>query len=279
LSGFQQFCEGIGVSPVYLVDWPVAQDARAQEIVGDAIRRGQAEIGVQLHPWVNPPHHEEVNRRNSFAGNLPPELEAEKFHRLRDLVEENFGAVPLIYRAGRYGLGPHTAGLLGEGGIAIDSSVRARFDYTDEGGPDYSRHPVAPYWADAGKTLLELPLTTSFWGMLRQQGQQLYPLAHRYPLLGSILAKTGMLERIGLTPEDITLEEALRAVDIAVDDGLPLLVLSFHSPSLAPGHTPYVHDEDDLDRLYDWLRGVYSYLRARDVRPTTVEEIIASAVR
>ena len=74
-------------------------------------------------------------------------------------------------------------------------------------------------------------------------------------------------------------EEALRAVDIAVDDGLPLLVLSFHSPSLAPGHTPYVHDEDDLDRLYDWLRGVYSYLRARDVRPTTVEEIIASAVR
>mgnify|MGYP004240448449 CR=1 FL=1 len=87
MSGFQQFCEGIGVSPVYLVDWPVAQDARAQEIIGDAIRRGQAEIGVQLHPWVNPPHHEEVNRRNSFAGNLPPELEAEKFHRLRDLVE------------------------------------------------------------------------------------------------------------------------------------------------------------------------------------------------
>ena len=78
MSGFQQFCEGIGVSPVYLVDWPVAQDARAQEIIGDAIRRGQAEIGVQLHPWVNPPHHEEVNRRNSFAGNLPPELEAEK---------------------------------------------------------------------------------------------------------------------------------------------------------------------------------------------------------
>ncbi len=279
LSGFQEFCEDIGVSPVYLVDWPVASDPLARDIIGDAVRGGRAEVGVQLHPWVNPPHSEQVTRRNSFAGNLPADLEAEKFRRLRDLVEEGFGTAPRIYRAGRYGLGPQTAQLLSDGGIVIDSSVRALFDYRDEDGPDYSRHPLAPYWADDHKALLELPLTTAFWGMLRRQGAQLYPLALRHPMLGSLLAKTGMLQRIGLTPEDITLEEALRAVDIAVDDGLPLLVLSFHSPSLAPGHTPYVRTQDDLDRLYDWLRGVYSYLRMRNIKPTTVEEIIASAVR
>jgi hypothetical protein len=279
ISGFQEFCEGLDVSPVYLVDWPIANDPLAREIIGDAVRGGRAEIGIQLHPWVNPPHDEEVSTRNSFAGNLPPELEAEKFRRLRDAIVEGFGSAPRIYRAGRYGIGPQTAKLLSESGIAIDSSVRARFDYSDEHGPDYSRHPVKPYWTDAGKTLLELPLTTAFWGMLRQQGQQLFPLTAKFPPLGSVLSRLGMLQRIGLTPEGITLEQALRAIDIAVDDGLPVLVLSFHSPSLAVGHTPYVRSRDDLDQLYDWMRGVYSYLRAREVRPTTVEEIIASSVR
>ena len=79
--------------------------------------------------------------------------------------------------------------------------------------------------------------------------------------------------------EDVELtftDEALRAIDIAIDDQLPVLVLSFHSPSLAAGHTPYVRTEADLDALYDWFRGVYAYLDTRGVRPTTVEEIMAS---
>ncbi|HCH96238.1 MAG TPA: WalW protein, partial [Erythrobacter sp.] len=85
-----------------------------------------------------------------------------------------------------------------------------------------------------------------------------------------------LLERIGLTPEGVSMDEALRAIDIAIDDQLPVLVLSFHSPSLAAGHTPYVRTEADLDALYDWFRGVYAYLDTRGVRPTTVEEIMAS---
>ncbi|MEX0342585.1 MAG: polysaccharide deacetylase family protein, partial [Erythrobacter sp.] len=260
IRGFQEFCEGIGVSPVYLIDWPIATDPLARELIGDAVRAGTAEVGVQLHPWVNPPHDEEINAHNSFAGNLPHELEAAKFRRLRDTIEHGFGVAPRIYRAGRYGLGPQTAKLLSENGIAIDSSVRARYDYSDAGGPDYSRHPVAPYWTDPDHRLLELPLTTVYWGMLRQQGQQLFPLAGKVPKLGGALSKLGMLERIGLTPENVTKDEALRAVDIALDDELPLLVISFHSPSLAVGHTPYVRTEEDLDTLYDWLRAIYGYL-------------------
>lgn len=274
IAKFQEFCEGIGVSPVYLVDWPIARNPASQEIIGDAVRRGAAEVGVQLHPWVNPPFEEVVSARNSYAGNLPPALEAEKFRRLRDVIEDGFGAVPRIYRAGRYGLGPQTAQVLSEAGVTIDSSVRARYDYGRDHGPDYSRHPVTPYWSDPERRVLELPLTTVFWGMLRKQGQQLFPLSEKFPRLGGLLAKSGMLERISLTPEGVTMDEALRGCDIAIDDGLPILVLSFHSPSLAPGYTPYVRTEDDLDRLYDWLRGVHSYLRAREVRPTTVTEII-----
>ncbi|MGB7654513.1 MAG: WalW protein, partial [Novosphingobium sp.] len=98
----------------------------------------------------------------------------------------------------------------------------------------------------------------------------------RAPRLRGLLSRIGLLERIPLTPEGVTLEEAIRGIDIALDDGLPVLVFSFHSPSLAPGYTPYVRNEDDLDALYDWWRGAFGYLKQRGVRPTTVKQLIAA---
>lgn len=278
IPSFQKFCEGIGIAPVYLVDWVVACSPVAEEVLGEAVRSGRAEIGIQLHPWINPPHDEDLTPTNSFPGSLPPQLEREKFVRLAELIEKRFGTQPQIYRAGRYGLGPETARMLSENGIAIDSSVRSSYDYSHEGGPDYRRHPAVPYWSDQDRQLLELPLTTVFWGMLRKQGRQLFQLASKFPFAGGTLSRLGLLERISLTPEGVTKEEALRGVDIALDDGLPLLVISLHSPSLQPGHTPYVRTPEELDDLYDWLRGVFAYLELRGVRPTTVREIIDSVV-
>lgn len=278
LEKFQQFCEGQGVVPVYLIDWPVATDPEAIAILADAAKRGVAEIGIQLHPWVNPPQTEQINVRNSFAGNLPRELEAAKFLKLRDAIAENFAVDPQIYRAGRYGLGPHTAQLLRDAGVGIDSSVRARFDYSAGHGPDYHRHPITPYWTDGPGSVLELPLTTVFWGMLRKQGETIFPALAKHPRARAILAKAGLLERISLTPEGVTAAEALRGINIAVDDGLPLLVLSFHSPSLVPGNTPYVRTEADLDLLYDWWRTVFAYLRELNVEATSVAQIMAAVV-
>ncbi|MCX7283161.1 MAG: polysaccharide deacetylase family protein [Novosphingobium sp.] len=277
LAKFQQFCEGLGVVPIYLVDFPVASDPRASEVLAHAAKTGKAEIGVQLHPWVNPPHHEDVTVHNSYAGNLPPDLERAKFRKLRDTIEQAFGVGPAIYRAGRYGVGPNTAAILSECGIAIDTSVRTNFDYSSNGGPDFHLHPLRPWWIDKRSGLMELPLTTVFAGRLARLGKNLYPLLWRVPRMRGVLSRLGLLERISLTPEGITLQEAVRGIDVALDLGLPMLVLSFHSPSLAPGHTPYVRNEDDLDRFYDWWRGVFAHLASRGVKPTCVREIIEAA--
>ncbi len=276
LAKFQQFCESQGVVPVYLVDYPIVSSPAAVAILRDAVAAGKAEVGVQLHPWVSPPHEEEVNERNSFAGNLPAALERAKFTQLRDKIAETIGAAPLIYRAGRYGVGPNTADILADGGIAIDTSVRARFDYSAGGGPNFRDHPVRPYWLNRGRGLMELPLTSVYWGPLRQLGPWLYPQMWRAPRLRGLLSRIGLLERIPLTPEGVTIEEAIRGIDIALDEGLPVLVFSFHSPSLAPGYTPYVRNEDDLDALYDWWRQAFAYLARRQVRPTTASELIAA---
>lgn len=276
LARFQEFCEGVGVVPIYLVDYPIASSPAACEALRPAIAAGKAEVGVQLHPWVSPPHDEDVSEFNSFAGNLPATLEREKFRRLRDAIEQGFGATPLIYRAGRYGLGPNTASILSDHGIAIDTSVRSRFDYSAGGGPNYRDHPVVPWWVDRERGLMELPLTTVYWGLLRQFGPWLYPKMWRVPQLRGLLARIGMLERIPLTPEGVTLDEAIRGIDIAIDEDLPLLVFSFHSPSLAPGFTPYVRSESDLDAFYDWWRAVFAYLQRRQVAPTSVGGLMQS---
>ena len=277
IAEFQKFCESFGVSPIYLVDYPIATDPRAAEVMGGPIAAGKAEAGVQLHPWVSPPFEETVSVHNSFSGNLPRELERAKFNTLRDAIETGLGCTPRIYRAGRYGVGTESARILADAGIAIDTSVRALFDYSSGGGPNFRDHPLTPYWIDRDANLMELPLTTVFWGMLRKQGRTLYPMLWRVPRLRGLLARVGMLERIPLTPEGVSVDEALKGVDIAIDDGLPILVFSFHSPSLCPGYTPYVRDDDDLTQFYDWWRTILTYLAQRGIRPTTVREITAAA--
>ena len=274
LRKFQQFCESNGVVPVYLVDYPIAASQVAVEALGDAVRQGRAGIGIQLHPWVNPPHVETVNRHNSFAGNLPEDLEREKFTRLRDLIAERFGVAPVIYRAGRYGLGPNTARILADNGIAIDSSVRTHFDYSHEGGPCFRDHPLRPYWIDRSAGLLELPLTTVFWGALRRIGPWLYPRLWRMPALRGLFSHLRLLDRIPLTPEGVTIDEALRGIDAAVALDLPVLVFSFHSPSLAAGFAPYVRSEEQLDQFHDWWRQVFARLDERGVKPVSIGEIM-----
>ncbi|MEM7690124.1 MAG: polysaccharide deacetylase family protein [Pseudomonadota bacterium] len=281
LARFQTFCEEIGALPVYLVDWPITEAPHAVEVIRDATARGTAELGMQLHPWVNPPFDEEVNARNSFPGNLAPEVEAAKFHALRDRIESVFGRAPMIYRAGRYGVGPQTARLLKDAGIAIDTSVRTLFDYSAQGGPDFSQHPASPYWAHDVEgeegSVLELPITSAYWGVLRRQGPGLHRLQRHLPTFFGAFSRFSLLERIALTPEGVTIEEAIRGIDIALDDGLPILVLSLHSPSLAPGHTPYAPDEAGVEAIYDWLRAVYAYLRQRGVENVVLPQLLEAA--
>lgn len=273
---FQSFCETLGAHPVYLVDWPIVNDPRAVEIIGDAVRRGVAEVGMQLHPWVNPPFDEAVNVYNSYAGNLPSEVEAAKFTVLRDRVEAAFGAPPQIYRAGRYGLGPHTGAMLKAAGIRIDTSVRPLFDYSATGGPDYSHHPLIPYWVDRKQSLLELPVTSAYWGALRRIGPVLHRIQRHVPTFFSGFSRFGLLERIALTPEGVSIAEAIRGIDMALASHLPVLVLSFHSPTLAPGHTPYAADQAAVEALYEWFAAIYAALTARGVRSVTINEILTA---
>ncbi len=275
IAKFQTMCEARHAQPVYLVDYPIANDPKAAELLGGYAAQGTAAIGVQLHPWVNPPFDEIVNHHNSYACNLPPALEREKLCALHAKIVESFGVQPDIYRAGRYGAGAETPVILRDLGIAIDSSVRSHFDYSAEGGPDYSNEPLNPYWLEQGH-VLELPVTTVFCGGLRGMGNAAFAGMFASDTSRSILARTGLLERIALTPEGIPLGKAIQGIDCAIEQGVGILNFSFHSPSLEPGHVDYVRNDEDLAAFYAWWEGVFAHLAKRSVLPVSVGEIKAA---
>lgn len=279
LGECQAYFERAGVAPIYLVDWPIVADDRAVAILGAAQAAGRCEIGAQLHPWVTPPHDEDVNERNSYTGNLSAELQRAKMTALRDAIRDRFSVAPTVYRAGRYGLGPDSAGMLAELGFRCDTSVRSGFDYRAGQGPDYRGAPLHPWWVRTEEgAVLEIPVTTVFGGLFGTAGRGLYHrVARGGSHAGAALARLGLVERIALTPEGIPADRACKAIDIAIDQRLPVLNFSFHSPSLQPGNTPYVRSDADLTRFYRWWNIVLEHLARRGVEPTTAADILKAA--
>jgi hypothetical protein len=229
-------------------------------------------VGTQLHPWVNPPFDEAVTPANSFTGNLPVPLQRAKLRALTEAITAAIGIRPSVYRAGRYGIGPHTARLLTEAGYRLDVSVRSLFDYSAETGPDFSRHPIWPWWVN--ERLLEVPLTVGFTGPLHR-----WPALYRHAPLRAPLARTGLLNRVALTPEGTPLGEALALIRRLLADGTRLFSLSFHTPSVEPGHTPYVRDAADLRTFWAWWDGVLDLFAREGVLPVRADEIVAAAQR
>jgi hypothetical protein len=266
---------GIGIT--YLVDHPIATSPLAIETLNELLRDGRSAIGAQLHPWVTPPFDETINDRNSFAGNLDSRLEHAKIAALTTAIVSAFGVAPLIYRAGRYGLGPDSAASLIAHGYRIDSSMRARYDYSGIGGPDYRAIGNAGFWID--RDLIELPLTSIFTGRLRKSGAALHPLLARVPYGPAIAARSGLLARVALTPEDMPLADALEAIRVAVGEGERLLNFSFHSPSVAPGHTSFVRDTGDLAAFHRWWDQVLALLDRLDVHSASHDELIEALDR
>ncbi len=264
----------LGAHSIYLVDHPIATDPASIDILGPLQEAGACGIGTQLHPWVNPPFEEQVNRTNSFAGNLPPALERAKLTNLTETIERSFGRRPVMYRAGRYGVGANTAGILSDLGYEVDVSVRARFDYSDEKGPNFSAVKPIPYRIGGG-SMLEVPLSSAYLGALHGLGPSFLPAdrqgsdpARRARPVGA--AQPGLADARGVPAPG----GALPALERLLDDGRQIISISYHSPSIEPGHTPFVKTQSDLDVFYAWWEGILGLLARRGATAATIDDVV-----
>jgi hypothetical protein len=275
----QRLFERYGARPTYVVDYPVASQAEGFAPLRDLAASGTCEIGAHLQPWVNPPFVETVDEFHSYPGNLGGEVERQKLVALTDIIERNFGRRPVIYRAGRYGVGPHTWRHLEELGYEIDTSVLPFTDLRPHQGPDFSAFGPAPFWFGAHRRLLGIPLTVGHTGILATHGPTLYPFLDtarsdtwRAKALASRLR---LLDRISLTPEGISLAEQKRLARRLFAAGQRIFNLSYHSSSLVPGNTPYVRTARDLERFLATLEGFLDFfvteLKGRMTTPMEIK--------
>jgi len=262
LSDLQTILAAYGAVPTYLLTYPVLQDAAVVADLRLRLARGQCRVGVQLHPWVTPPFDEPAEVRASFAGNLPPGLEERKLLALMRCFRAGFGEDPVIFRAGRYGLGPDTPALLERHGFAIDTSIAPRTSFADAAGPDFSACDPRPFWFGQARRLLELPLCRGIAGWGGATAARAYRRLAEPPLPG-LLAWLRCAERITLSPEGNDVPAVARLVRALRARGQNVLALSLHSSSLGVGRNPYVRSKAELHGCYDRLSAILALLADR----------------
>ncbi|MDD4863053.1 MAG: polysaccharide deacetylase family protein [Alishewanella agri] len=259
LESVQAIFRQYGIKPCYAMDYPVVKDLANNVLIREFHRNGQCEIGAQLHPWVNPPFTEQLSFSNMYPGNLDNLTEKAKLQQLTELIAANFGERPTIYKAGRYGFGENTQSILEELGYLVDLSVCPPFDHSKDGGPDYHSFSAKPF--TFGKNLLEIPLTGAYVSIYPAAAHKAFRLAQKFEQckLPGIFARSGIVDRLMLSPEGYTFAEHVKLTKFLLQQGVRLFTWSFHSSSIEPGNTSYVRSNKDLEVFLDSFKRYFDF--------------------
>ena len=273
--------DDFGIGPVYVVDYAIASQKDGIQALKPLLQEGRALIGAHPHAWLNPPFSEVVTTWNSYQGNLPSALERDKLEILRDTIEASFGERPIIHKAGRYGVGLNTSQILSDLGFEIDISAVPAFDWSGDGGPDYSRLTQNMFWFGPENNLLGIPNTGGFIGALRGRGPALYAARRQesrfWYTFNRILSRARAVERIMLSPEGHSLDKMVRLTRDLLNQGFRVLTVSLHSPTVMPGGTPYTRNETDVQIFLEKCRKFFEFffgeLGGQTMTPVQLKEL------
>jgi peptidoglycan/xylan/chitin deacetylase (PgdA/CDA1 family) len=275
LPRLQKLCDEYGVRPTYLLTYEVAIDEGAKAILRDLAATGRCEIGTHHHPWTTPP----LVDGHLYPLNLEPSHFAAQLRTLTDKVAEVSGRRPVSYRAGRNGFAGWQVELLENEGYIVDSSVDPFFNERKKGGPSFAGAPRTPYFVGdenpcrpGSSPLLELPITSALnrrWPQWLQTAYAGFTPAYQFR---RVLRLMKIVRPIWLRPSYSKTEDMLLLAKRIVSTREPLANIIFHSSELIPGGSPYNATEADVDRFYDALRELLSFLSDKGVEGRTFRE-------
>lgn len=258
LDRFQKTAEAFGAAPIYLLTQPVIEDAACAAYFRDLAQSGRASLGLHLHQWVTPPPGGFEGAYYSFQCNLPPAVHSEKATALADAFERAFGHRARAHRAGRYGIDRRAYLDLAEAGVALDFSPCVGFDFSAQGGPDFSDASNLPFRADAGGRPIDVTPVCGGRAMRRSRvflrRRQNDPNFDRRRTTSSPLTVAARL-----TCENVRLEEMKALTRRLVADGTPVLTFSFHSTTFTAGGNPYAKTEADVERHLDFCARYFDF--------------------
>ena len=284
LPELQAVFDECGVRPTYVIDHPVVATSSSRDVMRSLLVAGNCEIGAHLHPWVNPPHEEEITDRNSYLCNLPLDLQIRKLTVLTEAIEHHLAVRPRTFKAGRYGFDFRLVPALHKVGYLVDTSILAYTDMRDDAGPNFSRFGNEPFLFDAahapvdgeGPPILEVPCSVGF----TQRPFSIFSLVYRFASLRQLrrfrlrgmMWKSCFLRRVVLSPEGFDVANLKQLLRRLVQERVSAVNVTLHSPSMQPGNTPYTRDAEELKVLVACLREVLSCTLDAGATPMTMSE-------
>lgn len=253
-------CTGMfneGYKVTFTLDYAFVNSVGGKNFI-DAIKAGfkqQTEWGAHLHPWVNPPFKDYPGdvtpEQDSFPGNLPAEEEYDKLSCLTEKVSNAIGIKPVVYLAGRYGIGPNTHKTLKDLGYKFDLSITPFTDYSPIKGPDFSEYNNRAFENEGIKsiphTMGYISIFPVFSDWLNRSAENLPKLNKSF--IGKVILRLLGVKKVRLSPEGYSAKEMVKLAKSMQRIGIEHLIYSFHSSSCMIGGSPYSSESSSHTRF------------------------------
>ena len=253
---FQYLCEKYGYKPVYLTNFEMANSTEYCDFAKTVLLNGNAEIGIHVHAWNNPPLHKMKGKDhggNSYLIEYPDNIMYAKFKTTYDLIKNRFGITPKSHRSGRWAMDERYFRLLEQFGIIADCSYTPGISWTTATGQtvghgsDYSKSPQTAHIV--GK-VLEVPMTIRHFNHYFGSGS----LKHR---LKTLLVGG----HIWLRPALCSFSEMKHLVSVVhKEEDNDYLEFMIHSSELMPGGSPYFTTAKQIDVLFVKMESLFDYV-------------------
>lgn len=255
-----------GVRPTYVITYPVATDARSQEVLRTLHAAGDCEIGAHHHAWETPPCTADDVHRHAYASSLPRAQFESQLARLTDAIEAAVGVRPVSYRSGRFGFSAAHVAALERLGYEVESSVAPLFYEAHKQGPDFVEAPLTPYFLaydsatrPGTSDVLEVPVSAGLDRRWPKRLQYLYARAPQPYQTKRVLRKLGIAHVRWLRPSYSSLEDMTALARDLAHAGEPVLNLLFHSSEAIVGGSPYNRSEAELASFCDRLERFFDF--------------------
>ena len=280
LPRFQALCEKYGFKPTWLTNYEMASDPAYVEFGRDLLARGQGEIGMHLHAWHSPPEYALTDDDWSYQPYLiefPENILRDKVAYMTELLENAFQQKMTSHRAGRWAFDEVYARALLDNGYLVDCSVTPRVDWRNssgapqgKGGTNYSRFPDHAYYLDVNdisragdSALLELPMSIQYrYGAFTNQLKKVW---------NDVRGKKRGPSVNWLRPVGGNLAQMKQVAEKTLSQGNDYVEFMLHSSEFMPDGSPTFKNEADIERLYDDLEQLFSWLKSRTQGMTLTE--------
>jgi len=266
IPALQEMFDRFNVKPTYLMTYPVATDEKAVGILAEIAAADRCEIGAHCHPWNTPPLAEENTAANSMLCNLSSASQYAKMKSLKETIEAAVAVDPLSFRSGRFGYDTGVARNLQRLGYKIDTSISPYMNWTSDHGPDFTRISPRPFRFSSDDALeecatgelIEVPPTIGFLQRDFARRNYIFNAVTRGPIsrlrLAWLLGQARLLNKAWLSPEVSDSRTMIELAQSMRRHGYGLLNLTFHSPSLKAGLTPFTTTKSDEKLFCQHLR-------------------------